>query len=426
MTNELKELFAEETVETKEEKYEREKREYFDRSRVMGLELEWRKMRDELCRLAGSETAPKGDYFDAYARCKELALQDLYVAAEQIPVIKRARLERVMSKKRMSEFFVDKYGLCDDKAMKFLKGYSMKSFLMDILLLELFLDTKSSVLAFAIHVYGNRCDNGLICYPYKCFFEVHDKPWKNPFVDFYDWGGLKEEIRPCDTDNVHRWLTYAIEHETNDEKRNEYLEYKKFYDVDYRELLLMNPSGSEFQKDGLMLFEGRKHRKKLAFCIERLRLLLSNGKMDYKYLPAVKKLVYWESLRPDRDYKRLHDLIQEVYHLEPGNGMFNEMYYYTKHYKWIKVMQILRPITEIVNMLVLAIPFMLFYLIRGAEPKLVICAFVFGLLLPFVVGVALPYLVTHPGLLEGDGPSSGGGGSDFGTFLSGYIIGKYM
>lgn len=400
--------------------------EVVDYAYLQNMDCEWSSLMEELNYLNGDENALKETYFDVYERCRRLALRDLYIASEQIFRWIMYVPEYSISKLRYFELFSDRKK--EKTASKYVREKLpeyIKNTLLLFLLYELFYETQHSSLAFAINLVirnnkGMPLDEMLEAY--NLFFEKfgYTYLYDSNLQEWYTEKGMGfgECMKVEGTERIHTWIGYAISHETRVDKLLEYNEWNDFY----KEYCKWRNSGcpyfnNRYSEEVRALFSGRKLRIRYANEGELFREKLENGKLDLKYMFAIKTYLRWECRRLDRNYKRIHDFVKKIYHLDPNDDDFYWAYYFTKHYRLISVMQSIRPLSELLAFNVVSIPAVIFFAIRGFGFPMLFSVYMLGLGVPYVLGAA--------GLWDTERYNSGSS-TDFGSFMSGYFIGKYF
>lgn len=380
-------------VETPEEKREREMKEYRDSDKRAYLLTEWDRIGDQLCDYSGQYNVPKEKLVLMYQCCMQLADMDINVAAERM-------LEILL--------FTPKYGvsgnertrMCGTNAVR-----SVKDAIIIYALFELFYRNHNPYVAYAIAIglINNVIPSGLE----SLFLHMVPLGHVGPVFgdgkitdDFRSWyrhlagnilnsKDLKFDFKggkPIITAKI--FLDYAIREEKDPDRQGMYINFKKFYYVDYLDVLNKYPrhlrKENKWEKkwSKYHFYRTRKGREKARI---RLEALLTEDKICRTYLFACGKYLEWEWMRPRRNYKRILEFVEKVREFEPNHVFYLKMHDIVYDYKLIKVDQFLQVFSEFCRYSIFAIPMGVFFYAHGHGPLLITIMTGLGYMIPYCV-----------------------------------------
>jgi len=381
-------------VETPEEKREREMKEYRDSDKRAYLLTEWDRIGDQLCDYSGQYNVPKEKLVLMYQCCMQLADMDINVAAERM-------LEILLFTPKYAVNKQEKNRVCGTFSVR-----TIKDAVIIYALLDLFRKTLNPYIAYAIAV---GIVNRAIPSAFSCFLsELTDNGsglfnrcgkieteelwlwyYKNKAGEVLNYKDNRYNYKETKVPIAAKvFLDYAIREEKDPDRQGMYINFKKFYYVDYLDVLNKYPrhlrKENKWEKkwSKYHFYRTRKGREKARI---RLEALLTEDKICRTYLFACGKYLEWEWMRPRRNYKRILEFVEKVREFEPNHVFYLKMHDIVYDYKLIKVDQFLQVFSEFCRYSIFAIPMGVFFYAHGHGPLLITIMTGLGYMIPYCV-----------------------------------------
>ncbi len=385
-------------IETAEEKYAREMKEFHDSDKKAYLITNWGRIADQLCEYSGQYNVPKDKLVLMYQCCMHLAEMDISVAAERM-------LEILL--------FTPQYRVNSEELKRVCGTYGVRTIKDAVIiyaLLDLFRNTRNPYIAYVIAI---GIVNDVIPGAFSSFLHGLDSHKDGLYSNCSEidsgslWIWYQDKVASIlnHKDMVYNFrgykngtmnknivsklfLDYAIREETDVGRQGMYVNFKKFYYVDYLDVLNRYPKHlrkkTKMEKKFLSyhFYRTRIGRDKTRY---RLQALLTEDKINRTYLFACIKYLEWEWMRPKRNYKRIIEFLEKVRKFELNNPFFETMYDIVKDYRLIKVDRFLQFFAEIIRYSIVAVPLALYFYFHGSGPILIAFMLVLGYLIPYGV-----------------------------------------